>query len=71
MASMPNRATFYVDIVPKLQGFKGSLQAEVVAAGIYAGWYALEKGMKISYNVELQALSKALARADWLAHGGN
>ena len=71
MATMPNRATFYFDIVPNVQGFKGSLQAEIVAAGIWAGWYTLEKRMKIAYNVELQALSKALARADWLAHGGN
>jgi len=69
MATMPNRAVVHVDIVPNVEGFKFSLQSEVVAAGIQAGWYALKKRMEILYNVEAQALSKALSRGEWLARG--
>lgn len=46
-----------------------ALQSHITAAGINAAWWALEKRMKILYNVEMQALSRALSRAEWLARG--
>jgi hypothetical protein len=58
----------HVDVPEYRQGFV-DLQPEVVVAGIEAGWWALKKRMQINYNVELQALSRAIGRAEWLAMG--
>lgn len=58
----------HVDVPEYRKGFK-DLQFAVVRTSIEAGWYALGVRMKVAYGVELQALSKAIGRAEWLARG--
>lgn len=67
MAIAPDRAQFFIEIVPEFRKGYFSVMGEVVEAGIRANWYALSKRIHISFNIESSAMSKALARAEWLA----
>lgn len=71
MVTMPGYSEVLLGLSPDTRKGYQELQFEVVEAWINAQWYAMKKRFEIAYNVELGALAKALARADWLAHGGN
>jgi hypothetical protein len=55
--------------VPEFRKGYQSLQADVVETRIRAGWHALEEKLCIAYHVELVDVSRAVARAEWLARG--
>lgn len=67
MAKMSSHATVTVTVIPDLIGFRTGLIAEVIAASVEADWIALRKKLSVITKAENAALSKALARAEWLA----
>ena len=67
VAEEHGRVTVHVD-VPDYAGIVFLSLSSLIALN-QVRWYAMTKKMKIEYNVELQALSRAIGRAEWLAMG--
>jgi len=60
-------APYLLVIHPETTGFKLSVFAKLLDLEQRASWYLLSKRLNIAYRVELNKLSTAIGRAEWLA----
>jgi hypothetical protein len=67
VATSPSTATVTVRIVPDMAGFKFSVLAKLIETEVWLNWWILDSQVKRDYRIELNALSRAISRAEWLA----